>query len=67
MNEQNNNNQSIFLDLSVLNLFHQILLDLKKLLDINPYFTTNEFMNLKKSPTKSKDKTEINVLERFVA
>lgn len=68
MNEQNNNNQSIFLNL--------LSLILKILLHINLYFSTNKVMHFKKLYIKSireiKDKIESNVLsksilKRFVA
>lgn len=68
MNKQNNNNQSIFLNL--------LPLILKILLDINLYLSTNKVMNFKKLYIKSvreiKDKIESNVLsksilKRFVA
>lgn len=62
MNEQNNNNQSIFLNL--------LPLILKILLDINLYFSTNKVMNFKKLYIKSireiKDKIESNVLSKSV-
>ncbi len=62
MNEQNNNNQSIFLNL--------LPLILKILLDINLYFSTNKVMNFKKLYIKSireiKDKIKSNVLSKSV-
>lgn len=62
MNEQNNNNQSIFLNL--------LPLILKILLDINLYLSTNKVMNFKKLYIKSireiKDKIESNVLSKSV-
>lgn len=62
MNEQNNNNQSIFLNL--------LPLILKILLDINLYLSTNKVMNFKKLDIKSireiKDKIESNVLSKSV-
>ncbi len=62
MNKQNNNNQSIFLNL--------LPLILKILLDINLYLSTNKVMNFKKLYIKSvreiKDKIESNVLSKSV-
>ena len=62
MNKQNNNNQSIFLNL--------LPLILKILLDINLCLSTNEVMNFKKLYIKSvreiKDKIESNVLSKSV-
>jgi hypothetical protein len=62
MNEQNNNNQSIFLNL--------LPLILKILLDINLYLTTNKVMNFKKLYIKSvreiKDKIESNISSKSV-
>lgn len=62
MNEQNNNNQSIFLNL--------LPLILKILLYINLYLSTNKVMNFKKLYIKSireiKDKIESNVLSKSV-
>lgn len=62
MNEQNNNNQSIFLNL--------LPLILKILLDINLYLSTNKVMNFKKLYIKSireiKDKIESKVLSKSV-
>jgi hypothetical protein len=62
MNEQNNNNQSIFLNL--------LPLILKIILDINLYLSTNKVMNFKKLYIKSireiKDKIESNVLSKSV-
>lgn len=62
MNEQNNNNKSIFLNL--------LPLILKILLDINLYLSTNKVMNFKKLYIKSireiKDKIESNVLSKSV-
>jgi hypothetical protein len=62
MNEQNNNNQSIFLNL--------LPLILKIILDINLYLSTNKVINFKKLYIKSireiKDKIESNVLSKSV-
>ena len=62
MNKQNNNNQSIFL-----NLLPLILIIL---LDINLYLSTNKVMYFKKLYIKSvreiKDKIESNVLSKSV-
>ena len=62
MNAQNNNNQSIFLNL--------LPLILKILLDINLYLSTNKVMNFKKLYIKSireiKDKIESNTLSKSV-
>jgi len=62
MNAQNNNNQSIFLNL--------LPLILKIPLVINLYLSTNKVMNFKKLYIKSireiKDKIESNVLSKSV-